>query len=60
MHERIDAECPVGADQTGIAPLEKIETRPPHERAIGEDPKVFVDLTGMCVHRGGDAGLMLA
>lgn len=54
MHKRIDAECAMRPDQARISPFEKIEPGPPHERAVGEDPKVIVALIGACIHRGGE------
>ena len=31
--------------------LEEIETRPPHQRSIGENPQVFAALIDSCAHR---------
>src|SRR5215510_1618041 len=53
MHKRIDAKRPMRPDETCISPLEKIKTRPPHQRTVGEDPQVLVALIGVCIHRGG-------
>src|SRR5260221_7976210 len=53
MHKRINAERAMGPHEPCVAALEKIEARPPHERAVGENPEVLVDLIGTCVHRGG-------
>ena len=50
MVERIDAERPVGADQACFDPLQKLKARPPHQRAIAENPKVFVGVIGRRVH----------
>ena len=54
VHERVDTKCAVCAHQACIAAFEKGEARPPHQRAIGEDPEVLVALIGACVHRGGE------
>src|SRR5882672_10643740 len=40
MVERIDAERPVGADQPSLDPLQKLKPRPPHQRAVAENPHV--------------------
>src|SRR5674476_523417 len=52
MDEGIDAERSVGADQPGIAPLEGVESRPPHQRSVGENPQAFAALFEICVHLG--------
>jgi hypothetical protein len=41
MHERIDAERAVQADQLGRLALEVFEARPPDQRALTEHPEVF-------------------
>ena len=38
VHKRVHAECAVGADEPRIPPLQEIEARPPHQRAVAEDP----------------------
>src|SRR5262249_57944558 len=53
MNKRVDAECAVGSDEAAVAPLEKIEAGPPHQRSVGEDPEVLVALTRTSIHRGG-------
>ncbi len=40
MVERIDAERPMGADQPCLDLLQKLKARPPHQRAIAENPDV--------------------
>ncbi len=40
MPHRIDAERPMGTAQQGRDALDMRETRPPHQRAIAEDPEV--------------------
>src|SRR5260370_5423872 len=42
MDEGIDAERAVLADQPRRHPLEELEARPPHQRAIAEHPEVTV------------------
>ena len=38
VHKRIHAESAMGAHEPCIAALQKIETGPPHQRAVSEDP----------------------
>src|SRR5215813_13464318 len=40
MVERIDAECPMGADQPRLDPLQELKAWPPHQGTIAEDPDV--------------------
>ena len=51
MDEGIDAERAVGADQPGMAALKGVEARPPHQRAVAEDPEIAAILVGFGVHR---------
>ena len=44
MDEGIDAKGAVGADQSRIAALEEFEIRPPHQRAIAENPEIAAAL----------------
>jgi len=37
-----------------ISALQEIETRPPHQRPVTENPQVFIALVGTYVHRGGE------
>ena len=53
MHEGIDAERAVGADQPGVAALEEVEARPPHQRSVGEDPKISPSLRDCLMHLFG-------
>ncbi len=53
VHEGIDAERAVGADQAGMAALEDVEARPPHQRSVGENPQVCAGLLNFCGHRVG-------
>ena len=53
MHERIDAQRAMGAHKACAAPLKEVESGPPHQRPIGEDPQVLVALIGACLHRNG-------
>jgi len=55
MDERIDAKRPVQADQPRRYPLEDVETGPPHQRAIAEDPKVPGLRRLDCVHHPVDS-----
>jgi hypothetical protein len=52
VDEGVDAKRPVRAHETGLAPLEEIESRPPHQRSVGENPQVFAALVDSCVHWG--------
>ena len=52
MHKRVDAQRAMGAHKACAAPLKEVESGPPHEGPIGEDPQVLVALIGSCVHRG--------
>src|SRR3974390_490783 len=49
--EGIDAEGPMCPDQAGGAPFQKIETRPPHYRPLGKNPKVVAAFLEIFVHR---------
>src|SRR5438552_8759291 len=40
MHEGIDAERAMGADEPRLHPLDERKVRPPHQRAIAEHPKI--------------------
>ena len=40
MHEGIDAERAMRADQPGVERARQVEARPPHQRAIAEHPEV--------------------
>ena len=51
VHEGIDAERAVGADEPCLDPFDKIETRPPHQRAIAEHPEVAGGRVGEGIHR---------
>ena len=42
MHERVNAQRPMQTDQPRRHPLDEIETRTPHQRAVAEHPQVFV------------------
>src|SRR5690242_8699042 len=50
VHERIDAERAVSAEQPRIMPLDIVEARPPHQRAITEHPKVIRAGTRLFAH----------
>src|ERR1051325_7413943 len=50
MHERIDAERAMQADQPRRRALEMRESGPPHQRAVGEDPEVLVGVLE-CIDR---------
>src|SRR6185437_6036140 len=50
MHERIDAERTVLPDQPRVEPFEIVEARPPHQRAVAENPKVLVVMIETCAH----------
>ena len=44
---RIDAKGAVPAMQPGLSPFQIVETRPPHQRSIAEDPDFRVIVYGM-------------
>ena len=50
MDERIDAKRPVGADEPRLDPFNKVEARPPDQRAIAEHPEVFSAMFGIPLH----------
>src|SRR5262249_53655706 len=50
-HEGIDAKRPVCADEPRPAPLQEFESRPPHQRSVGENPQLFAALVGLFAHR---------
>src|SRR5262245_43888585 len=52
MHERIDAQRAMGADQLGIEALQEFEAGPPHQRAIAEDPEASGGGIGRQAHAG--------
>src|SRR4029077_3326497 len=39
MHKRVDAQRAMGAHKACAAPLKEVESGPPHEGPIGEDPQ---------------------
>lgn len=47
VHMRIDAEGAVQSDQLGRNTLDILESRPPHERSVAENPEIVVRV----VHR---------
>src|SRR5580692_7843519 len=53
MHERIDAERAVRADETGRDAFKVGKARLPHERAIAKHPKVVLAVLGGGGHCGG-------
>ena len=40
MHEGAHAKRPAKAEKMGPVALQMIETRPPHQRAVAENPKI--------------------
>ena len=50
MDERINAKRPVGADEPRLDPFNKVEARPPDQRAIAEHPEVVGGLIEIPVH----------
>jgi hypothetical protein len=50
MHEGINAQRPVRPGQARFDTLAKIEAGPPHQRAIAEDPKIFVGCEEVVIH----------
>ncbi len=51
VHEGVDTERAVGADQAGGAAIEIGKVGPPHQRAIGKNPQVVTGLVGCWFHR---------
>ena len=50
MHEGIDAERAMGADQPRLHAFDKVEARPPHQRAIAEHPEIAGGRIGEGIH----------
>ena len=42
MDEGVDAQRPMQANDPGWDPFQMLETRPPHQRAVAEHPKIIV------------------
>ena len=51
MHEGAHAKRPAKAEKMGPVALQMIETRPPHQRAVAENPKIAH--TGVSARRAG-------
>src|SRR5665647_2011080 len=41
----------VGAHRADVAPLQETESRPPHQRSVGENPQFLAALVEFCAHR---------
>src|SRR5665213_1191490 len=54
VNEGIDAKRAVRADEPRVAPLEEVETRPPHQRPIAEHPQVAAVLIAFSGHWRGE------
>src|SRR4051794_37616959 len=50
MDEGIDAKGPMRAKEPGLDPLHEGKIRPPHQRTIGEHPKIFGSMRGTRIH----------
>ncbi len=55
VHERIDTQRAMRTNKAGIASLQKVKARPPHQRPISEDPEVLIALLERGIHRGRGA-----
>jgi hypothetical protein len=50
VDEGIDAQRPVRPEEPSLDPFNKWKIGPPHQRAIGEHPEIFIGVSGIGVH----------
>jgi hypothetical protein len=52
VHEGVDTQGAMQADQPSRRALHEIEARPPHQRAVAENPKIASRMTQCRIHDG--------